>query len=658
MIESSVVVRVLEGLHTRPAVQMAKLAKAFAASIELVCRGVPANAKSSVKLMLLGVKEGDEILLRVDGSDESDALQQLMSFLQDPHLGLGKESQPVSHAVPTAAAQLVSLVTELPGDDQAHAPNRVDGISGSRGTAMAPAHVYLPQPLVASRHVIDVADIPAELSRFRNVLADFVRPSSQADDGASSVQDRAILQALVDMAQDEEYVGAIIRGIEGQGDAAAVTLRVGEVLAATFEAMADDYMRGRGEDIRGVTRQLASTLLGQPLPDLSRIRTPCVLVATDLSAWEFSQVPIKFVRGLVCTGGSTTSHVAIMARTHGIPAVLGVALSAAELQAVQLLVVDGNRGRVILDPDAFQRADAELEMAAEEAARAALNRYRDVQPRTRDGCLIEVVANLGALSEIGMAKEAGPMGVGLFRTELLFMQQRSLPTEDEQAKVYSELAEAFHPLPVIIRTLDIGGDKPVAGIDFPREENPFLGWRGVRMCLDRPDVFKPQLRALLRAATVGNVKVMIPMISELGEVRRVRALIAECEAELRAEGCACAEFELGIMIETPAAVLQADALAAEVSFFSIGTNDLTQYVMATDRANAQIAALYRTEHPAVMRAIEMTCDAAKRAGIWVGICGEAAANLDLMPRFIEMGVSELSMSPASILAAKKRISEL
>ena len=653
MIESSVVVRVLEGLHTRPAVHFAKLAKAFEASIELVSRGVSANAKSSVKLMLLGVKEGDEILLRADGSDESDAVRQLMSFLQEPHLGLEQDASPEQHAAASTAPAV-----DAPDADQAHVPNRINGISGSRGTAMAPAHVYLPQPLVATRQVIDVADIPAELNRFRNVLADFVRPPSPDEEGAGSTHDRAILQALVDMAQDEEYVGAIIRGIEGQGDAAAVTLRVGEVLAATFEAMNDAYMRGRGEDIRGVTRQLASTLLNQPLPDLSRIRTPCVLVATDLSAWEFSQVPIKFVRGLVCTGGSTTSHVAIMARTYGIPAVLGVPLSAADLQAVKLLVVDGNRGGVILDPDAVQCAQAEADMAIEAVARNSLNRYRDVQPCTRDGRMIEVVANLGALSEIEMAREAGAMGVGLFRTELLFMQQRTLPTENEQAEVYRELAQAFHPLPVIIRTLDIGGDKPVAGIDFPREENPFLGWRGVRMCLDRPDVFKPQLRALLRAATLGNVKVMIPMISDLDEVRRVRALIAECEAELRAEGCACAEFELGIMIETPAAVLQADALAAEVSFFSIGTNDLTQYVMATDRANAQIAALYRTEHPAVMRAIEMTCEAAQRAGIWVGICGEAAADVALMPRFIEMGVTELSMSPASILAAKKRITEL
>lgn len=656
MLESSTTVRVLEGLHTRPAANMAKLAKSFDCSLELVCRGVPANAKSSVKLMLLCVKEGDEVLLRADGPDERLALDQLTKYLLDPQSGMAA-GEGGGAAAAQAALPLASATDDAGEPDS---PNCVQGVAGSRGTAIGPAHVYLPRPLVASRHVIEAADIDAELDRFRQALADFVRPISelQADDTPGATQDRAILQALVDVAQDEEYVGAIIRGIEAQGDAAAVTLRVGEVLAATFEAMTDAYMRARAEDIRGVTRQIAAALLGQALPDLSRIDQPCVLVAADLSAWEFSKVPIKKVLGLACTGGSATSHVAIMARTHGIPAVLGVPMSDAELHAAQTLIIRGDIGQVIINPDARQRAQAELQIHSEREVQSALLRYRDLHPRTRDGRAVEVVANLGALSEIELALAAGAMGVGLFRTELLFMQQRTLPTEQEQTDVYVQLARAFHPRHVIIRTLDIGGDKPVAGIDFPREENPFLGWRGVRMCLDRPEIFKPQLRALLRAAVVGNVRVMIPMISEIQEVRRVRQLIDVCAKELVAEGVDHAAFELGIMIETPAAVLQADALAAEVAFFSIGTNDLTQYVMATDRANAMIAALYRTEHPAVMTAIEMTCQAARRAGIWVGVCGEAAANVDLLPRFIELGVTELSMSPASILAAKKRICEL
>ncbi|EKD97608.1 MAG: hypothetical protein ACD_23C00835G0001, partial [uncultured bacterium] len=420
----------------------------------------------------------------------------------------------------------------------------------------------------------------------------------------------------------------------------------------------DDYMRARAEDIRGVTRQLAAALLGQALPDLTRVQPGSVLVANDLSAWEFSKVPIANVKGLVCIGGAATSHVAIMARTHGIPAVLGVPLSEEELKSIQCLAVDGDHGEVVVNPTETQKRQYQARMEAEARARKGLSAFRDIHPTTKDGRQIDIAANLGSLGEIELAQKAGAKGVGLFRTELLFMQGRSLPQEDEQTNVYHELATAFHPHPVIIRTLDIGGDKPVAGIDFPREENPFLGWRGVRMCLDRPEIFKPQLRALLRAAVAGNIKVMIPMISDVSEVHRVRALVAQCEAELNSEGVECAQFELGIMIETPAAVLQADALAAEVSFFSIGTNDLTQYVMATDRANAQIASLYRTEHPAVLKAIELTCQAAQRAGIWVGICGEAAANPELIPQFVAMGVTELSMSPASILNSKKIISEL
>ena len=245
------------------------------------------------------------------------------------------------------------------------------------------------------------------------------------------------------------------------------------------------------------------------------------------------------------------------------------------------------------------------------------------------------------------------MGVGLFRTELLFMERRALPSEDEQTTVYMELAKAFAPHPVIVRTLDIGGDKPVAGIDFPEEENPFLGWRGVRVCLDRPDIFRPQLRALRRASVVGNVKVMIPMIADVGELRAVKSLFDECRTELEADQVRVGAAEIGVMMETPAAALMADEIAAESAFFSIGTNDLTQYVMAADRLNPRLVGLNRPDHPAVLRAVELICQAAKRAGISVGICGEAAAREDLIPEFIRLGVTELSMSPSSIARAKR-----
>ena len=656
MIETSATVRVIEGLHTRPAALMAKLMKKFGCSMEMICRGNTASAKSSVKLMLLQVKEGEDVLLRADGDDEREAMDHLINCLRDPQFGMNMDQTLPAILAVVPADTVVKHVGDV------HIWEGLKGAAGSRGTALGPAHVYLPQKLIAQRQVIQEHEIPNELNRFRTVLAELesklLIQSTDQVEGPAAQQDRAILQALIEVAQDEEYVGAIIRGVEGRGDAGAVTLRVGEVLAATFSAMTDDYMRARAEDIRGVTRLLAAALLGQSLPDLSSIPPSSILVANDLSAWEFSKVPVANVKGLVCIGGAATSHVAIMARTHGIPAVLGVPLSEDELLAIRYVAVDGDHGEVIVNPSPIQRSQFQARIDAEEQIRKSLSAFRDLHPTTKDGRQIDIAANLGSLGEIDLALKAGAKGVGLFRTELLFMQGRTLPKEDEQTQAYHKLATAFHPHPVIIRTLDIGGDKPVAGIDFPREENPFLGWRGVRMCLDRPEIFKPQLRALLRAAVVGNIKVMIPMISDLDEVRRVRALILVCEAELNSEGVDCAMFELGIMIETPAAVLQADALAAEVSFFSIGTNDLTQYIMATDRANAQIASLYRTEHPAVLKAIELTCQAAQRVGIWVGICGEAAANPELIPQFVAMGVTELSMSPASILSCKKIISEI
>ncbi len=653
MIETNAIVRVIEGLHTRPAAQMSKMMKSFDCTVELVCRGKAASAKSSVKLMLLQVKEGDDVLVRADGEEEREAIDHLVECLKDPQFGMDMDA-------PVESSEQQQACPPPQQGGTRSAGREIQGVAGSRGVALGPAYVYVPLNLLAKRKTIPQEEIVDELNRFRSALSALESRLSGRDatEPARTKQDRAIMQALLEIAQDDEYVGAIICGIQAQGDAGAETLRVGEELAATFAAMPDDYMRARAEDIRGLTRQLAAALLDQPLPDLGAIPPGHVLVAHDFSAWEFSRLPIDNIRGLVCIGGAATSHVAIMARTHGIPAVLGVPLSEDDLQVIECIAVDGDSGQVIVNPTDAQQAQYLDKVAAQARARESLSVFRNQHPTTRAGRRIDIAANLGSLDEIELARNAGAKGVGLFRTELLFMQASVLPSEEEQTRVYEALASAFHPHPVIIRTLDVGGDKPVGGIDFPHEENPFLGWRGVRMCLDRLDTFKPQLRALLRAAVVGNIKVMIPMVSDLSEVRRVRNLIEQCEADLKREGVPCAQFELGIMVETPAAVLQAESLAAEVSFFSIGTNDLTQYVMAADRANARIASLYRTEHPAVLKAIEMTCQAAERAGIWVGVCGEAAANPALIRQFVAMGVTELSMSPSSILTAKKTISEI
>ena len=664
MLETAVVVKVNEGLHARPATQFAKLAKEFSCSLQIFRGSTCADAKSAVKLMLLGVKQDDQILLRADGSDESDAERRLLQFLSEPTAGVTLARPDVANdgangqgAATTSVAQADMGAPEAVGkacDTVAEPPVR--GVAASEGLACGAAFVYLPEELRATRQFIEPDEVEGELVRFGEAFRESIAALDQQF-GAMGQHDD-IVEALADVAQSDEFSGAVKEKIASGWDAAAATLQVGEELSAAFLAMEDEYLRSRADDIRGISRQVALRLLGKDDVSLATLAEPSVVLAADLSALDFARARVSNIVGLVCTRGSATSHLAIMARAHGIPAVLGLPVAEARLREATSVALDGAHGEVWFDPSPELQADFSARIAQDRRRHAALSVYRNVAPVTSDGRHIEIAANLGSLAEIDAALEAGAMGVGLFRTELLFMDRRALPDEDEQYAVYSRLAEAFHPRPVVIRTLDVGGDKPVPGIVFPQEDNPFLGWRGVRMCLDRPDVFKPQLRALLRAAALGNVHVMLPMVDDLDEIRRVKELLASCAQELTHEGVTYGVPKLGIMVETPAAALTADLLAPEVDFFSIGTNDLTQYVMAVDRVNPTLAALYRTDHPAVLRAIGMVCEAAKKANIRVAVCGEAAARPEMIPVLIGLGVDELSMGPSSVLRAKKIVSEL
>jgi phosphocarrier protein FPr len=641
MFEKSVVVRVEEGLHARPAARLVQLAKSFASEVEVVRGETAANAKSSVKLMLLGVKENDRILIRARGEDEVQAVEALSSFVVASDAGL---------AVHPGAAAGAAPATAGPAPDGA----AIRGIAASEGVAIGPVFVLARDPVRASRQAIGAADIAAETARFRKIVDDAIAALAANDNGSSESE---IVAALVEVIRDREFAGRIEERIAGLQDPVAATLAIGGELAESFAAAADPYLQARAEDVRGATRLIALALDGRKDSDLSDIPVPSIVVAHEISAFDFAKARPDCILGLVCTTGAATSHVAIMARTHGIAAVLGVDAELDVLRGAKVMALDGSSGAVFPDPDDSVRARIDDALARQRRSKAELAGFVDISPRTRDGVAVQVAANLGSLKEIAAAQEAGAMGVGLFRTELLFMERRSLPDEDEQAEVYRQLAEGFAPHPVIVRTLDIGGDKPVAGIDVPQEDNPFLGWRGVRLCLARPDVFKPQLKALLRAAVLGNIKIMVPMVTTVDEVRQVKALLAECRAELAAAGTPHGEAELGIMIETPAAVLLAEDFAREVAFFSIGTNDLTQYVMAADRLNPRVALLNRTDNPAVLRAIALVCQAARKAGIWVGICGEAAADPALIGEFLRLGVTELSMSPASIPRAKRVVTE-
>jgi phosphoenolpyruvate-protein phosphotransferase (PTS system enzyme I) len=645
-LERKLLVAVRDGLHARPATQFVKLARGFEAAIEIERNGKRANAKSSVKLMLLGVKEQDEVILHIDGADADTALDRLAAFILSPAAGQEAAADSQGQTPPPAAPVAADAGPLL-------------GIPASEGVAMGPAFAFFPETLEESPHAIQPADIAAELARQRAAVAGIAADLAARKSGAGiDADDAVILDALLDVARDEEFLGAIETVIRGGLDAVTATLRAGRELSDSFAAMDDPYIRARAEDIRAVARSIALALLGRHETSLASLPPGAILVADEVSAWDLAKADLASIAGILCRKGAAVSHVSIMARAHGIPAVVGSPIAVERLREAGTLALNGRTGEVHLDPDADTRARIAALIEQERQARAALDAWRTAEAVTRDGRRIEIAANLGTLKEIDAALRAGAQGVGLFRTEFLFMERKTLPSEDEQATTYRRLAEAFAPHAVVVRTLDVGGDKPVAGIEFPHEDNPFLGWRGVRMCLERPDIFKPQLKALLRAAVVGNLKVMVPMVVDASEVAAVRRLIAECRAELAAAGVAHADFALGIMVETPAAALLADELAAGVAFFSIGTNDLTQYVMAADRLNPRVATLNRTEHPAVMRAIELVCQAARRACIPVAICGEAAARPDLIPDFVRLGVTELSMSPAAIPRAKKCVAEI
>ena len=661
-LERKLLVGVRDGLHARPATQFVKLARGFEAAVEIEREGKRANAKSPVKLMLLGIKEQDEVTLHVDGADADAALSQLAAFILSPAAGLEVGLAPEAPALlaPDAALGLAELdLAELDLAELGLAGDQlIRGIPASEGVAIGPAFAFFPEVIEETPRFLAAADLPAERARYAAAVAGFVVELEFRAGQGLDPEDAAILDALAEIARDADLAIATIALIDGGLDAVTATLRAGRQLAESFAALEDPYLRARAEDIQSVTRSIALALLGRREPTLAALPPGSVLVAHEVSAWDLARAELGRIAGILCRTGAAASHVAIMARAHGIPAVVGLDIPAAQLQGAAVLALDGRTGEVCLDPDPATMAAFERSLAEERDARAALDHWRLAEPVTRDGRRIDVAANIGTLKEIAAARHMGAHGVGLFRTEFLFMGRRTLPSEDEQAAAYRALAEAFAPHPVVIRTLDVGGDKPVAGITFPREDNPFLGWRGVRMCLARPDIFRPQLRALLRAAVVGNVRVMVPMVVDATEVAAVRAMVAACAAELAAAGVAHGQFALGIMIETPAAALLAPELAREVAFFSIGTNDLTQYVMAADRLNPHVAELNRTDHPAVLRAIQMVCQAARDACIPVAVCGEAAARPDLIERFVAMGITELSMNPAAIPRAKQCVAGL
>ena len=468
----------------------------------------------------------------------------------------------------------------------------------------------------------------------------------------------AIFEVHQMMLEDEDYLEAIQNMIQTEQVNAEYAVAVtGDNFAEMFAAMDDDYMKARSADIKDISERLVRNLSGQEDTDLSSIE-PSVIVAYDLSPSETVQMDKDKILAFVTVHGSTNSHTAILARMMNIPALIGVEMDLDELKTGMTAVVDGFQGQVIFEPDEEIKAETLTRMKEEEEKLKLLQELKGKENITLDGHKINIYANIGSVGDIGYVMENDAGGIGLFRSEFLYLGRNDFPTEEEQFQAYKQAVQMMAGKKVIIRTLDIGADKQVDYFNLGNEDNPAMGYRAIRICLKQPDIFKTQLRALLRAAVYGNLSIMYPMITSTEEVKRIYEIVAEVEEELKAQEIQYKIPEQGIMIETPAAVMISDRLAEMVDFFSIGTNDLTQYTLAIDRQNEKLDDFYNPHHEAILRMIQMVVDNAHKCGKWAGICGELGADATLTEKFVRMGLDELSVAPSMVLKLRKIVREI
>mgnify|MGYP003292562574 CR=1 FL=1 len=535
------------------------------------------------------------------------------------------------------------------------------GIGASQGYGIG--HVVVIKEANLTFQTVTVSDVEAEKKRFQAALDVFMeKTQAMADDIKSRLGEKEaeILEGHILMMQDPEMTGQIEGTIESEGiNAEAALSTVCDMFAQMFASIPDEMFQQRATDVKDIKTRMLMILLGQEATDISAVPAGTVLVAKDLTPSMTAGINPANVVGILTEVGGKTSHSAILARALEIPAVLSIENIVSTVTDGQRVIVDGTAGMVYLNPSNDTVEAYIKKRVAYLNDKKALEKFRGLPSQMASGEQVELVGNIGTPQEAEKVAECDGEGVGLFRTEFLFMDATSIPTEEEQFQAYKMAAETLAGKPIIIRTLDIGGDKAIPYLGLETEENPFLGYRAVRFCLDRKgDIYKPQLRALLRASAFGKIRIMVPLVTCVEEIREVKAMVAELKADLDEKGIAYdKDIKVGIMTETTASAVLADVLAKEADFFSIGTNDLTGYTMAVDRGNAKVAYLYSSYQPAVLRSIHRIIECGKKEGIMVGMCGEAAADPMLVPVFLAWGLDEFSVSPTSILATRKVMSQ-